>query len=86
MSVTPIPDSASTTISPNGAGGETVKFYGLDGTAPPLLGLTCQSALNSFQVTGVRPCGWTELSRRFDRLPGVLIFELRGTEIAQGRV
>jgi AraC-like DNA-binding protein len=20
---------------------------------------TCQSALNSFQVTGVRPCGWT---------------------------
>jgi len=35
---------------------------------------------------GVRPLGWTESSYCFDRLPGVLIFELRGAEIAQGRV
>ena len=46
----------------------------------------CQSALNSFQGTGVRPCGWTELSGCFDRLPGVLVFELRGAEIAQRRM
>jgi len=35
---------------------------------------------------GVRPCGWTELSGCFDRLPGVLVFELRGAEIAQRRM
>jgi hypothetical protein len=28
-------------------------------------------------VSGVRPYGWTESSWRFDRLPGVLILELR---------
>ena len=32
------------------------------------------------------PSGWTESSRRFDRLPGVLILELHGAEIAKGRV
>jgi hypothetical protein len=31
---------------------------------------------------GVRPCGWTESSWRFDRLAGVLILELRWAEIA----
>ena len=31
---------------------------------------------------GVRPWRWTELSGCFDRLPGVLVFELRGAEIA----
>jgi hypothetical protein len=34
----------------------------------------------------VRPCGWTESSRCFDRLPGVLILELHRAEIAEGRV
>jgi hypothetical protein len=32
-------------------------------------------------ICGVRPCGWTELSQHFDRLPGVLILELGWTEI-----
>jgi hypothetical protein len=31
---------------------------------------------------GVRPCGWTESSCRFDRPPGVLILELRWAEVA----
>ena len=35
---------------------------------------------------GVRPSGWTVSSDYFDHLPGVLIFELRGAEIAQGRM
>ena len=35
---------------------------------------------------GVRPWGWTVSSRCFDRLLGVLILELHGAEIAQGRV
>lgn len=34
----------------------------------------------------VRPCGWTELSGRFDRLSGMLILELHGAEVSQGRV
>ena len=38
------------------------------------------------RLSGVRPCGWTELSGCFDRLPGVLVFELRGAEIAQRRM
>ncbi len=32
---------------------------------------------------GVRPCGWTRSDWGFDRLPGVLILELRGAEIAE---
>ena len=32
---------------------------------------------------GVRPWGWTGSSLGFDSLPGVLILELRGAEIAQ---
>ena len=32
---------------------------------------------------GVRPCGGTDSSSRFDRLPGVLILELHGAEIAE---
>ena len=35
---------------------------------------------------GVRPCGWTVSIDYFDRLLGVLIFELRGAEIAQRRM
>ena len=35
---------------------------------------------------GVRPCGWTVLINYFDRLLGMLIFELRGAEIAQRRI
>jgi hypothetical protein len=36
----------------------------------------------TFHASGVRPCGWTESSWRFDRLAGVLILELRWAEIA----
>jgi hypothetical protein len=36
--------------------------------------------------TGVRPCGWTGSGGRFDRLPGVVILELRGAEISERRV
>src|SRR5208282_1505863 len=32
---------------------------------------------------GVRPCRWTGSGRGFDRLPGVLILELRRAEIAE---
>ena len=31
----------------------------------------------------MRPCGWTESSGCFDRLPGVLILELHRAEIAE---
>src|SRR4051794_24288098 len=34
-------------------------------------------------ISGVRPCGWTELSGSFDRLLGVLILELHRAEIAE---
>ena len=37
-----------------------------------------QNSVQNFLDSGVRPCGWTELSGCFDRLPGVLVFELRG--------
>ncbi len=50
------------------------------------LAADCQTASNIDPLSGVRPLGWTESSYCFDRLPGVLIFELRGAEIAQGRV
>jgi hypothetical protein len=47
---------------------------------------TLQNRCQKVGIGGVRPSGWTELSYCFDRLPGVLIFELLGAEIAQGRV
>jgi hypothetical protein len=37
---------------------------------------------NAFAI-GVRPWGWTESNCCFDPLPGVLILELRGAEIAE---
>jgi hypothetical protein len=42
----------------------------------------CDSALEKGPRFGVRPCGWTESSCRFDRPPGVLILELRWAEVA----
>jgi Putative zinc binding domain len=39
---------------------------------------------SSYSASGVRPCGWTVSSGCFDRLPGVLVLELGGAEIAQG--
>ena len=39
-----------------------------------------------FPDSGVRPCRWTISGDYFDRLPGGLIFELRGAEIGQGRM
>ena len=39
--------------------------------------------VNQDLVVGVRPSGWTDSSGRFDPLPGVLILELRGAEIAE---
>ena len=53
------------------------------------LGITSDTAVfavESIRRCGVRPSGWTESSRCFDRLPGVLIIELHGAEIAAGRV
>ena len=35
---------------------------------------------------GVRPWRWTDSGRCFDRLPGVMILELRGADIAQCRM
>jgi len=43
----------------------------------------CQSALKVDPLYGVRPWRWTDSSRCFDRLPGVVILELHGAEIAQ---
>ena len=39
--------------------------------------------VNLGRRSGVRPCGWTGSGRGFDRLPGVLILELRRAEIAE---
>ncbi len=39
-----------------------------------------------FGTGGVRPWRWTDSGLCFDRLPGVLILELHGTEITQRRV
>ena len=41
-----------------------------------------ENSVQKFPDSGVRPCGWTKSSWRFDRLPGVLILELRRAEIA----
>ncbi len=43
----------------------------------------CQLVHDHDTKRGVRPWGWTGSSCCFDRLPGVVIFELRGAEIAQ---
>ena len=48
--------------------------------------LACKTACKTFQLTRVRPLGWTVSINYFDRLLGVLIFELRGAEIAQRRM
>ena len=45
-----------------------------------------QNSVRNFPGSGVRPCGWTVSIDYFDRLLGVLIFELRGAEIAQRRM
>jgi hypothetical protein len=37
--------------------------------------------MNVGPLVGVRPCGWTESSWRFDRLPGALILELSWTQV-----
>jgi hypothetical protein len=44
--------------------------------------LVCELARKNDPLSGVRPCGWTESSRDFDRLAGVLILELGWAEIA----
>src|SRR5258708_40219681 len=36
--------------------------------------------------TGVRPWGWTASGGRFDRLPGVVILELRWAQISESGV
>ena len=44
--------------------------------------LAVSISVQYFPGNGVRPCGWTKSSWRFDRLPGVLILELRRAEVA----
>jgi hypothetical protein len=63
------------------------KWYAVTLTLDAAAGcFRCQIARNRDPHFGVRPCGWTESSRRFDRLPGVSILELHGAEISQRRV
>src|ERR1700730_7514191 len=47
---------------------------------PALFRPWCERSIRrqTWRQVGVRPCGWTESSRRFDRLPAALILELQG--------
>ena len=42
-----------------------------------------RSRAKNCTITGVRPKGWTGLGGSFDRLPSVVVLELRGAQVAE---